>query len=194
MKKVVTRIWWCGFQQGNIGWHLVSCSNGEENMTNTSSGSNSTWGAFTPVMPAFIRLIAGVIVLVIIEAVVLGFPGIGQNISGSSISIANIAVFMIGLVVALIVFKFGTQLAKAVSDAYKNYQTYVPLLAYIFQIIAIVILYNVSSGIATQYFTSAPWAYPLIFLLIALMPTLKVVVNLVHNLEGSSATKHSQNN
>src|SRR2546427_4343835 len=69
MKKAVTRICWCGFQQGNIGWHLVGCSNGEENMTNTSSGSNSTWGAFTPVMPAFIRLIAGVIVLVIIEAV-----------------------------------------------------------------------------------------------------------------------------
>src|SRR5438309_11053787 len=83
MKKIVTRIRWCGFQQGNIGWHLVSCSNSEENMTNTSSGSNSTWGAFTPVMPAFIRLIAGVIVLVIIEAVVLGFPGITQNITRS---------------------------------------------------------------------------------------------------------------
>ncbi len=165
-------------------------------MTNTSSGSNSTWGAFTPVMPAFIRLIAGVIVLVIIEAVVLGFPGITQNISGSTISIANIAVFMIGLVVAFIVFKFGTQLSKAVSDAYKNYETWVPLLAYIFQIIAIVILYSVSSGIATQYFTStsAPWAYPLIFLLIALLPTLRVVVNLVHALDNSSGTKHSTNN
>src|SRR3989449_7639366 len=99
-------------------------------MTNTSSGSNSTWGAFTPVMPAFIRLVAGVIVLVIIEAVVLGFPGIGQPISGSTISIANIAVFMIRLVVALIVFKFGTQLSKAVSGAYKSYQNWVPLLAY----------------------------------------------------------------
>jgi len=163
-------------------------------MTNTQSGSNSTWGAFTPVMPAFIRLIAGVIVLVIIEAVVLGFPGISQNITGSTISIASIAVFLIGLVVAFIVFKFGTQLSKAVSDAYKNYQTWVPLLAYIFQIIAIVILYSVSNGIASQYFTSAPWAYPLIFLLIALLPTLRVVVNLVHALDGASTTKHSTNN
>src|SRR6266849_2868638 len=123
-------------------------------MTNTSSGSNSTWGAFTPVMPAFIRLIAGVIVLVIIEAVVLGFPGIGQNISGSTISIANVAVFCIGIVVSLIVFKFGTQLSKAGSDAYKNYQNWVPLLAYIFQIIAIVILYSVSSGIASSLFAA----------------------------------------
>jgi hypothetical protein len=163
-------------------------------MTNTQSGSNSTWGAFTPVMPAFIRLIAGVIVLVIIEAVVLTFNGITQPITGSTISIANIAVFIIGLVVAFIVFKFGTQLSKAVSDAYKNYQTWVPLLAYIFQIIAIVILYSVSSGIALQYFTSAPWAYPLIFLLIALLPTLRVVVNLVHALDGQTATKHTANN
>src|SRR5207245_10849539 len=91
MKRAVTRIWWCGFQQGNIGWYLVGCSNGEENMTNTSSGSNSTWGAFTPVMPAFIRLIAGVIVLVIIEAVVLGLPGLGQYLSGRHISIGTIS-------------------------------------------------------------------------------------------------------
>ncbi len=145
-------------------------------------------------MPAFIRLIAGVIVLVIIEAVVLGFPGIGQNISGSTISIASIAIFFIGLVVAFIVFKFGTQLSNAVSDAYKNYQTWVPLLSYVFQILAIVILYNVSYGIASPSFASAPWAYPLIFLLIALIPTLKVVVNVVHALEGSSPSKHSQNN
>src|SRR2546427_7969860 len=89
MKKAVTRICWCGFQQGNIGWHLVGCSNSEENMTNTSSGSNSTWGAFTPVMPAFIRLIAGVIVLVIIEAVVVGVPGIGPNKSRRTPSIAH---------------------------------------------------------------------------------------------------------
>jgi hypothetical protein len=145
-------------------------------------------------MPAFIRLIAGVIVLVIIEAVVLGFPGIQQNITGSTISIANVAVFCIGLIVSLIVFKFGTQLATAVSDTYKKYQTWVPLLSYIFQIIAIVILYNVSSGIASPSFAAQPWAYPLIFLLIALIPTIKVVVNIVHALEGSTPAKHSQNN
>src|SRR2546425_11531865 len=114
MKRAVTRVWWCWFQQGNIGLHLVSCSNSEENMTNTSSGSNSTWGAFTPVMPAFIRLIAGVIVLVIIEAVVLRFPGITQNISGSTISIPNIGGFMIVPVVGFMGFNFGTPVGNAV--------------------------------------------------------------------------------
>src|SRR5256712_13429036 len=99
MKKAVTRICWCGFQQGNIGWHLVGCSNSEENMTNTSSGSNSTWGAVTPVMPAFIRLIAGVIVLVIIEAGVLRGPGDTPDNSSSTISSADNAA-IITLVVA----------------------------------------------------------------------------------------------
>lgn len=158
-------------------------------MTNTTSG---TWGGFTPIMPAFIRLIAGVVVLVVIEAVILGFPGVTANITGTSVSIAALAIFLIGIVVSVIVLKFGSQLANAVSDAYKNYQNWTPLLSYVFQIIAIAILYAVSSGIASPYFTSAPWAFPLIFLLIALLPTMRMVVNLVHALEGSGS-RHSSN-
>jgi hypothetical protein len=160
----------------------------------TDSTSNKTWGAFTPVMPSFIRLVAGVIVLVIVEAVVLGFPGISNPITGSTISVANIVVFMLGLIVCLIILKFGTQLADTVSDTYKNYRTWTPLLAYFFQIVAIGILYSVTSGIAQPYFIAQPWAYPLIFLLIALIPTIKVVVNMVHALEGPGSTKHGQNN
>jgi hypothetical protein len=160
----------------------------------TDSTSNKTWGAFAPVMPSFIRLVAGVIVLVIVEAVVLGFPGISNPIAGTNnISVANIVVFMLGLIVCFIILKFGTQLADTVSDAYKNYKTWTPLLAYFFQIVAIGILYAVTSGIAQPYFTAQPWAYPLIFLLIALIPTIKVVVNMVHALEGPGSTKHGQN-
>ncbi len=154
----------------------------------SSNASSGTWGPFTPIMPAFIRLVASVIVLVVVEAIVLGFPGINSNISGTTISTANIAVFFIGLVVAFIVLKFGTQLAHAVSEAYKAYRNWTPLVAYFFQIVAIAILYTVSSSVASPYFTSAPWAYPLIFLLIALIPTLKVVVNTVHALEGTPNT------
>ncbi len=94
-----------------------------------STSNKGTWGAFTPVMPAFVRLVAGVIVLVILEAVILGFPGIGYNITGTQLSVANIAVFMIGLIVCFIVLKFGTQLANAASDAYKSYRAWTPLLA-----------------------------------------------------------------
>ncbi len=161
-----------------------------------STSNKGTWGAFEPVMPAFIRLIAGVIVLVIVEAVILGFPGIASNITGSTISYSDVAVFMIGLIVCFIVLKFGTQLADTVSDAYRSYKTWTPLLAYFFQIVAIGILYEVTNPIAQPYFTSDPWAFPLIFLLIALVPTIKVVVNMVHALEGSnssSTSKHSQN-
>ncbi len=163
-------------------------------MTDSASSSSSgSWGPFTPIMPATVRLVVSVIVLVVVEAIVLGFPGVTSNISGTQISIATLAVFFVGFVVSLIVLKFGTQLSNAVSNAYKAYRTWTPLLAYCFQVIAIVILYAVTNPIASPYMTSAPWAYPLIFLLIALIPTMKVVVNLVHALEGTPSSKHGQN-
>ena len=158
-------------------------------MPNTNT--DKTWGAFAPVMPSFIRLVIGVVVLIVVEAVVLGFPGIGYTLSGTSITVAGIVAFVIGLIVALIVLKFGTQLAETASDAYKNYKTWIPLLAYFFQIVAIVILYEVTSGLAASYFSAQPWALPLIFLLLALIPTLKVATSMVHGLEGTS--KQNQN-
>lgn len=144
-------------------------------------------------MPAFIRLIASVVVLVIVEAIFLNFNGTGANIAGSPITVAGIAVFIIGFIVALILLRFGTQLSNAVSDAYKAYRSWSPLLAYFFQIAAITILYLVSSPIANPYFGTNQWAFPLIFLLIALIPTLKTVVNIVHLLDGSTGSKHAQN-
>jgi hypothetical protein len=161
-------------------------------MTDSSSASK-TWGAFTPAMPAFIRLIVSVIVLVAVEAVVLGFPGINQPISGSSISIANVAVFLIGLFVFLILLKFGDQLTTALTDAYKSYKSWTPLVGYCFQLIAVIILYAVTNGLVNSYFVSAPWVVPLVFLLMALIPTIKVAISFVHNLEGTSSSKHSQN-
>ncbi len=98
-------------------------------------------------------------------------------------------IFMLGLIVSAIVVKFGTQLSNAIADTYKSYKAYVPLLAWMFQMAALLILYNVSKPVASGYFTSTPWAYPLIFLLVALAPTIKVVVKLVDTLEGRNTSK-----
>ncbi len=141
-------------------------------------------------MPAVIRLMAGLIVLVIVEAVVLGFPGITQNVSGTAISVASIVALCIGLFVTFIVLKYGTQIASTMHEHYSNYRTWTPLLSYFFQILAIAILYYTTAGIALPYFGSSPWAFPLIFLLIALVPTIKVVTNLVHDLDSQTAGKH----
>src|SRR5437588_12974718 len=103
----------------------------------TDSTSNKSWGAFAPVMPSFIRLVAGVIVLVIVEAVVLGFPGISNPITGSTISVANIVVFILVVILCFVILKFATQLADTVSDTYNNYRPRTPLLACFFQIVAI---------------------------------------------------------
>ncbi len=145
---------------------------------------------FRPIMPPLIRLLAGIIVLIVIQSVVLGFPGITQLIPSTSITVASMVIFMLGLLVSAIVLKFGTQLSNALADAYKNYKTYVPLLAYTFQIAALLILYNVAKPVSSSYFTSVPWAYPLIFLVVALAPTIKVVIKLVDALESRNTPKH----
>ena len=162
-------------------------------MTDTRSSSSGSWGALTPVMPAVIRLMAGLIVLVIVEAVVLGFPGISQNVGGTAISVASLVALFIGLFVVFMVLKYGTQIASTIHDHYNNYRTWTPLLSFFFQILAIVILYYITVGITAPYFTSAPWAFPLIFLLIALVPTIKVVTNLVHDLDTQTAGKQHPN-
>lgn len=159
-------------------------------MTDSKSNSAGSWGALTPVMPAVIRLMAGLIVLVIVEAVVLGFPGITQDVTGTTISVASLVALFIGLIVVFIVLKYGTQIAATVHEHYDNYRTWTPLLSYFFQLLAIVILYYITAGVAASYFTSAPWAFPLIFLLVALVPTIKVVTNLVHDLDSQTASKH----
>jgi hypothetical protein len=141
-------------------------------------------------MPAFIRLVVGVIVLLVVELVVTGFPGLYNLISGTQVTGLDVALFIIGLIAALIILKFGTQLTNAVSDAYKAYKNWTPLLGYFFQITAIVIIYSVSYSLAAPYLGSAPWTFSLIFLLIALVPTIKVTVNLVHAFEGSTPPKH----
>jgi len=144
---------------------------------------------FRPIMPPLIRLLAGIITLIVIQSVVLGFPGITALIPYTTITIASMTIFMLGLIVSAIVVKFGTQLSNAIADTYKSYKAYVPLLAWMFQMAALLILYNVSKPVASGYFTSTPWAYPLIFLLVALAPTIKVVVKLVDTLEGRNTSK-----
>lgn len=149
---------------------------------------------FRPIMPPLVRLLVGVIVLVVIQATILGFPGITQLIPTTSFTIASIVIFTLGLMVAGIVLKFGTQLADSLGEAYKSYKTWTPLVAYFFQMTALVILYYVSKSITASTFATIPWAYPLLFLLVALAPTIKVVVKIVNALEGKTTSRHLLSN
>ena len=165
-----------------------SWKSGFEMPTNT----HDPFGDFRPVMPSVIRLLAGIIVLIVVQSIVLGFPGITtQIVPGTAFSIASFVIFTLGLIVAAVVLKYGTQLANVVSDTYKAYRAYAPILAWIFQLTAIYILYSVSKTMVSSFFASAPWAYPLIFLAMALLPTIKVVVAVVHALEGQNAHKQT---
>ena len=143
-----------------------------------------------PIMPSLIRLIAGAIVLFVVQSIVLGLPGITGNLPNTTIPVNAFVGFTLGSVGAIVVLKFGTQLSNSIADTYRNYKAYVPLLTYFFQMAALWILYNASQAIASDFITSAPWAYPLIFLGLAIMPTVKAVVNIVHALEGHREEKH----
>ncbi len=155
------------------------------------TNTQDPFGDFRPVLPSIIRLLAGIIVLIVVQSIVLGFPGITQTVTGTSFSVASFAIFTVGLVVAAVVLKYGTQLASAVADTYKAYKAYAPVLAWIFQLTALYILYTVSKTMVSGFFASAPWAYPLIFLAMALIPTVKVVVTVVHALEGQNVHKQT---
>src|SRR6266849_1989121 len=87
------------------------------------SKQSSLMDDFRPIMPPLIRLIAGIIVLVVIQATVLGFPGITALIPSTTFTIAALVVFTLGLIVSAIVLKFGTQLATSVGDAYRSYRS-----------------------------------------------------------------------
>lgn len=147
---------------------------------------------FRPIMPSLIRLLAGVVVLLVAQSVVLGFPGITQNIPNTTMTMATVASLSIGLLVTVVVLKFGTQLGNAVGEGYRSMKNYAPLLVYFFQIAALWILYNATRSVTADFFASAPWAYPLIFLALAVIPTLRVAVSLVHALEGTNQRKVSR--
>ena len=155
-----------------------------------SKQQSSLMDDFRPIMPPLVRLLAGVIVLVVIQATILGFPGITQLIPTTSFTIANLVVFTIGLVVAGIVLKFGTQLADSLGEAYKNYKTWTPVLAWFFQMAALYILYVISKPLTASAFSTIPWAYPLLFLLVALVPTIKVVLKIVSSFESKNTSRH----
>jgi len=137
-----------------------------------------------PVLPPFIRLIASAIVLIAVQSIILGFPGINQTVLNSTYTMAGLAVFAVGLVGAIVVLKFGTQLANAAGDAYRSIKDYAPLLGWFFQIAALYLLYVACKGITGNIFASAPWAYPMIFVAIGLIPTIKVILNAIHRVEG----------
>lgn len=148
---------------------------------------------FQPLMPSAIRLLAGIIVLLVVQGIVLGFPGINQPLPSSTVSVSSLLVLAIGLIGAVVVYKFGTQFSTALGENYHSYKDYAPWLTYFFQVASLWVVYTACKAIATPYFTSTPWAYPMIFLALAIVPTIRFLASIVQRLEGHT-TKQAQRN
>src|SRR5437660_12863898 len=116
------------------------------------SNTHDSFGDFRPLMPSLIRLLAGIIVLIVVQSIVLGFPGIAQTVPGTSYSVVTLTLFTVGLVVAVVVLKYGTQLASAVSDTYTRYMAYAPVLASVFALMALYTLYTTRTTLVSRFF------------------------------------------
>ncbi|HZD12892.1 MAG TPA: hypothetical protein VE177_05165 [Candidatus Binatus sp.] len=156
------------------------------------SKHQGTSDGFNSLLPSLIRLIAGVIVLYVVGNIILGLPDMTRTVPGAgSLTAATLAGLAIGLVTVLVVLKFGTQFSNAVAEGYQSVKQWTPLLTYFFQLVSLWMLYNTLQGMSSGVFTSAPWAYPLIFLALAIIPTIRVLANIVQSFEGQNVHKHS---
>ncbi len=144
-------------------------------------------------MPSLMRLIAGIILLIVVESIALGFPGLTQTVPSTYVTITSLIIFLVGFPAAIIVFKYGTELSNAASEAYNSLKNYEEVMTYVFQIAALYILYATSKALvsASGVLRTTPWAYPMIFLVIGIIPTIKVVVNTIHVLEHQGSTRHT---
>ncbi|TMI37651.1 hypothetical protein E6H23_11390 [Candidatus Bathyarchaeota archaeon] len=139
---------------------LVSADYSSTNATVSLPELTRSSGRFQPLVPSLLRLFAGILVLVVLESIVLGFPGLSQTIR--------------------------TQLSSAASDAYNTFKKFEELAVLVFLIAALYISYITSRTLVTAsgIFTGLPWAYPMIFVIIGLVSTVKVVINTIHTIEG----------
>ncbi len=155
------------------------------------SKNPGTSEGYHSILPSLVRLLIGIIMLAVVQNIIVGFPGMTQALPTTSLTAASLTTLAVGLAAAMVVLKFGPQLSSAIADAYYSVKAYVPLLTYFFQIAALWILYVSCKGVSSGLFTSAPWAYPLIFLALAIIPTIRVVASIVQSLEGQTVhNKH----
>ena len=150
------------------------------------SKNQGTSGGFQSILPSLLRLLVGIIVLIVVQDIILGFQGMAQTLPTTSITMAELTSFAVGVIAAMVVLKYGPQLSTSIADAYYSVKAYIPLLTYFFQIAALWLLYVSAKGVSSSLFTSAPWAYPLIFLALAIVPTVRVVASIVQSFEGQN--------
>ena len=165
---------------------MVSADYSSTNATVSLPELTRSSGRFQPLVPSLLRLFAGILVLVVLESIVLGFPGLSQTIPSSTITISSLFISLVGIVASIIVFKYGTQLSSAAGVAYNAFKNYEELATLVFLIAALYISYITSRTLVTAsgIFIGLPWAYPMIFVIIGLVSTVKVVINTIHTIEG----------
>jgi len=123
--------------------------------------------------PSIIRLIVLLVVLGIIYIVLVSLPGMGETTLGKVKNSAIVSAIF-GLVVASIVFKFALEVNSPIRSALPPHPEIAVVITNLLFVGAIWVVYVSLSGVVTPSLTDGSWAYPLLFLAIALVPTIRI--------------------
>jgi len=128
--------------------------------------------------PPIVRLIVWLVVLGIIYVVLISLPGMGKITLGEVKNSAIVSA-IIGLVVASIVFKFAREVNSPIRSTLPPHPEIAVVITNLLFVVAILVAYISLGGVITPSLTDGAWAYPLFFLVIALVPTIRITRTLL---------------
>lgn len=128
--------------------------------------------------PPIIRLIVLLVVLGIIYVVLISLPGMGKITLGEVKNSAIVSA-IIGLVMANIVFKFAREVNSPIRSAIPPHPEIAVVVTNLLFVVAILVAYISLGGVITPSLTDGAWAYSLFFLVIALVPTIRITRTLL---------------
>jgi len=136
-----------------------------------------------------VKLLLGLIGLFVLRLIVTNLPGLGTDIPGAPISFATVAAGLITLVMVGIIANFGREIEPRINQVLSGPATVVRDLSqaikHIIFLVALVLAYGGLSPVVVPFLfpDPGPWVYDVVFLLIALGPTLIIAQRMYTNLE-----------
>lgn len=138
-----------------------------------------------PVVKLFLALIA----LFVLRFIVTNLPGLGTEIPGAPVSFSTLAGGVITLVMVGIILNFGREIepriGRAVSGPADVVEDMATIAKFLVFLVSIIIAYGGLESLVLPFLIPDPgsWAYDVVFLLGALIPTVIIAQRMFENLE-----------
>lgn len=136
-----------------------------------------------------VKLILALIALFVLRFIITNLPGLGTEIPGTPIAFSTLAGGVITLVMVGIILNFGREIEPRIERAVNGPREVVEDMATIAKflvfLVGIIIAYDGLSSLVLPFLVPDPgtWAYDVLFLLGALIPTIIIAQRMFENLE-----------